>query len=406
MPPSSRIPAMDVLRGCAVMGILWMNITAFAQPQSAYINPAAAGPLTTGDIAFWAISLILVDGKMRGLFAMLFGASMLLLIDREEMAGRDGTRTQMVRAGWLFAIGAAHYLLLWWGDILTLYALVGLAALRFAHRDPMQLVKAAFLFFLLHFLLVAGYVASFYAWSHASGGAQGFASFAASLSDPASPAIQREIALYRSDFLSILLHKIVDLPRNWFLGFTLSALESLGFMLLGMAMLKGGFLTARWDAEQYRRTARHCFLIGVPPMGALAIWVWASGFAALPALGTALAWSFPFRVPLSVGWAALILWLFSRNPDHPLASRLGAAGRLALSNYLGTSLVMTAIFYGWGLGNFAHVPLGALPLFVAVGWAAMLLWSQPYADRFATGPAEWVWRSLVRAKPQKIRKSS
>ena len=68
MPPSSRIPAMDVLRGCAVMGILWMNITAFAQPQSAYINPAAAGPLTTGDIAFWAISLILVDGKMRGLF--------------------------------------------------------------------------------------------------------------------------------------------------------------------------------------------------------------------------------------------------------------------------------------------------------------------------------------------------
>ena len=74
MSPSSRIPAMDVLRGCAVMGILWMNITAFAQPQSAYINPAAAGPLTTGDIAFWAISLILVDGKMRGLFAMLFGA--------------------------------------------------------------------------------------------------------------------------------------------------------------------------------------------------------------------------------------------------------------------------------------------------------------------------------------------
>ena len=99
MSPSSRIPAMDVLRGCAVMGILWMNITAFALPQSAYSNPAAAGPLSAGDIAFWAASLILVDGKMRGLFAMLFGASMLLLIDREEMAGRNGARTQMVRAG-------------------------------------------------------------------------------------------------------------------------------------------------------------------------------------------------------------------------------------------------------------------------------------------------------------------
>ena len=78
MTVSSRIPAMDVLRGCAVMGILWMNITAFAQPQSAYINPAAAGPLTTGDIAFWAISLILVDGKMRGLFTLLFGAGLAI----------------------------------------------------------------------------------------------------------------------------------------------------------------------------------------------------------------------------------------------------------------------------------------------------------------------------------------
>ena len=67
---------------------------------------------------------------------------------------------------------------------------------------------------------------------------------------------------------------------------------------------------------------------------------------------------------------------------------------------------MTAIFYGWGLGNFAHVRPAALPLFVVAGWAAMLLWSQPYVRRFAVGPAEWLWRSLVRAQPQKIRRSS
>lgn len=406
MSPSSRIPAMDVLRGCAVMGILWMNITAFALPQSAYSNPAAAGPLSGGDIAFWAASLILVDGKMRGLFAMLFGASMLLLIDREEMAGRNGARTQMVRAGWLFVIGVAHYLLLWWGDILMLYALVGLVALLFAQREPLALVKAAFLLFLLHFLLVAGFIASLYAWSHAPGDAQGFTRFIAALSDPGSPAIRQEIALYRGDFLPILRHKLAGLPGDWLWSFTMTALETLGFMLLGMAMLKGGFLTGRWDADQYRRTARHCFAIGLPPMIALALWVWWSGFAPLSALGTALAWSFPFRIPLSVGWAALILWLLARAPGHALVARLAAAGRLALSNYLGTSLLMTAIFYGWGLGNFAHVRPAALPLFVVAGWAAMLLWSQPYVRRFAVGPAEWLWRSLVRAQPQKIRRSS
>ncbi len=405
MTVSSRIPAMDVLRGCAVMGILWMNITAFALPQSAYSNPAAAGPLSAGDIAFWASSLILVDGKMRGLFAMLFGASMLLLIDREEMAGRNGARTQMVRAGWLFVIGAAHFLLLWWGDILMLYALVGLAALPFVHREPIALVKMAFLLFLLHFLLVAGFIGSLYAWSHAPGDQAGFATFMASLSDPASPAIQQDIALHRGDFFTLLLHKLAGLPGDWLWGFLFTALETLGFMLLGMAMLKGGFLTGRWPAEQYRRTARHCFLIGVPPMIALALWVWWSGFAPLVTFGTALAWSFPFRIPLSVGWAALILWLLARYPGHDLVDRLAATGRLALSNYLGTSLVMTTIFYGWGLGNFAHVRPAALPLYVLGGWAVMLLWSGSYARRFAIGPAEWLWRSLSRRQPQKIRKS-
>jgi uncharacterized protein len=412
MTLSSRIPAMDVLRGCAVMGILWMNITAFALPQAAYFNPAAGGALTGGDVAFWAVSLIAVDGKMRGLFAMLFGASMLLLIDREEMAGRDGRRAQRVRAGWLLLIGLAHYMLLWWGDILMIYAVVGMVALMFAGREPLALVKTAFLLFLLQFLLSASFVASVYAWSHAAAapGAtaslqEGYAAFIGGLSDPASAAVRADMALHRSGFGAILWHKAADFPGEWFWSLLFTGFETLGFMLLGMAMLKGGFLTGRWQAEQYRRTARHCFLIGLPPMIALAAWVWSSHFAPLPAFGTALAWSLPFRIPMAVGWASLILWLFARAPGHPLFARIAAAGRMALSNYLGTSIVMTALFYGWGLGLFGHVRPAALPLFVIGGWAAILLWSKPYADRFALGPAEWLWRSLINGRPQKIRKS-
>ncbi|MEC3911769.1 DUF418 domain-containing protein [Sphingobium sp. CR2-8] len=412
MTASPRIPAMDVLRGCAVLGILWMNITAFALPQNAYFNPAVAGPPSPADIAAWAVSLIFIDGKMRGLFALLFGASMLLLIDREEMAGRDGRRAQMIRSGWLFVIGCAHFLLLWWGDILRVYALVGLFALLFVGLEPFALVKRALLFFLAQFLLVAAFIASLYLWGHAAAapGAdlplrEGYATFMAALSDPASPTTQAEIATYRSGFGAIIQHKLVGLPGEWLWGFLFTAFETMGFMLLGMAMLKGGFLIGRWDAEQYRRTARHCFLIGVPPMAALALWVAWSGFAPLPAYGVALAWSLPFRIPLTVGWAALILWLVARHRTHPLVDRLAAAGRLALSNYLATSLVMTAIFYGWGLGLFAHLPPALLPLFVLGGWVMMLAWSKPYAARFAMGPVEWLWRSLIHGRPQKIRKS-
>ncbi|NWK95726.1 hypothetical protein DM806_08565 [Sphingobium lactosutens] len=413
MTASPRIPAMDVLRGCAVMGIVWMNITAYALPQNAYFNPAVAGPLSAGDMIFWAISLIFVDGKMRGLFALLFGASMLLLIDKEEMAGRDGRRTQMIRLGWLFVIGCLHFFLLWWGDILRVYAIVGLFALLFVRFEPLDLVKRAFLFFLFQFLLLAAFIGSLYLWGHAAGEANvgaatrdGFLHFMAALSDPTSPTTQMEIATYRSSLSAIIGMKLAGFPGDWLWGLLFNAFETLGFMLLGMAMLKGGFLTGNWDAEQYRRTARHCFLIGVPPMAALGLWVWWSGFAPLPTYGAALVWSLPFRIPLTVGWAALILWLLARHKGSPMVGRIAAAGRMTLSNYLGTSLVMTTIFYGWGIGLFAHVDHATLPLFVFAIWVVMLLWSQPYAVRFAMGPAEWLWRSLSHGAVQKIRRSS
>lgn len=413
MPPSPRFPAMDVLRGCAVLGILWMNVTAFAFPQAVYINPAASGWSGAGDIAFWAVSFILVDGKMRGLFALLFGASMLLLIDKEEMAGRDGRRTQRVRLGWLFVIGCAHYLLLWWGDILRVYAIVGLVALLFVGREPLDLVKCALLSFLAQFLLLATFIATLYMWRDAAQAAdataslkEGYSAFLRGVSDPAAPQTVAEIAAYRSGFADIIAMKIAAFPGEWVWGFLFNAFETLGFMLLGMAMLKAGFLTGAWDGDQYRRTARHCFLIGLPPMIAMALWTMWSGFAPLTTYGVTLAWSLPFRIPLTVGWAALILWRLKAAPDSAAGARLAAAGRMTLSNYLASSLLMAAIFYGWGLGLFAHVRPAALPLFIAVGWLLILIWSRPWMNRWRMGPAEWLWRSASSGRLQKIRRSA
>src|SRR3546814_17222277 len=110
-------------------------------------------------------------------------------------------------------------------------------------------------------------------------------------------------------------------------------------------------------------------------------------------------------IPLAVGWAALILWLFTRHRGAALTARVAAAGRLALSNYLGSSLLMCAIFYGWGLGLFGHVPHHRLPLFVIAAWAMMLICSPLWQRRFALGPAELLWRSLDRGQTQKVRTS-
>ena len=291
--------------------------------------------------------------------------------------------------------------------------MVGTIALLFAQKEPLALVKWAFLAFLIHFLICGAFIASLYGWAHAAaapGAAaatrEGLDSFLAGLSDPNSPIIQQDIAIYTGSFGGIVRHHLTGFVGDWLWTCLFTGLDTLGFMLLGMAMLKGGFLIGRWPVEQYRQTARHCFLIGLVPMIGLTIWVVASGFAPLTAFSTALLWSFPFRIPLAVGWAALILWLLARHRDHWLVGRIAATGRMALSNYLGTSLVMTAIFYGWGLGLFGQVRPAAFPLFLIAAWAVMLLWSKPWLDRFAMGPAEWVWRSLQRGKLQKIRRSA
>ncbi|WP_184081123.1 DUF418 domain-containing protein [Sphingobium subterraneum] len=413
IPASARTPAIDIARGFAVMGILTMNIIAFALPEAAYGNPRAWGGTSVADIVAWAVSFVLFDGKMRGLFSMLFGASMLIVMDRAEMTGGDGRKAQAARATVLFLIGIAHYLLLWWGDILALYAVVGMIAMLCAGKQPIELVKLAFLAFAVHFVIVmipaiaahhGHYAASHPGATHAS--ITHYSALLEGLSAPGSPSIAEEVTRMRGSFAGIAGYKLEHIV-GWALGgFQYLMLDTFGFMLLGMAMLKGGFLTGGWPAQQYWQTARHCFLIGLPPMIGLAIWAIASGFDTVTTFGAVFAWSFPFRIPLTVGWAALILWIAVRYSASAGLARIGAVGRLALSNYLGTSLLMTALFYGWGLGLFGMVGRAELYAVVGAVWALMLLWSPLWLRAFHFGPVEWVWRSVAQRRMLPMRRTA
>lgn len=384
--PQDRIAPIDIIRGCAVMDIVLMNIIAYSMPEAAYLNPNAWGGTSVADRLAWLIAFVAVDGKMRGLLSLLFGASMLLLMDRAEMAGHNGVHRTLIRCFWLGIIGLAHYLLLWWGDILSLYAVIGPIAMLFAGRQPMQLVKLAFLAFGMQMLLL---IAMVLAIRHGS------AVSLYAIGQPGSDAIGAEIALMRGDWAGIIAHKAADF-WNWVeAGLLYMSFDTLGFMLLGMAMLKGGFLNGTWAKEQYLGTARHCLRISLPPMLALGIWAWASGFDTVTTFGVVFAWSFPFRIPLTVGYAALILGLMAGHRPGAFLARVEAVGRMALSNYLLSSLTMCALFYGWGMGLFASVPRAEVYLFVLPLWALMLLWSPLWLARLGYGPLEWLWRSLT-----------
>jgi uncharacterized protein len=135
--PRDRIAALDIVRGIAVMGILAMNILAFADVPAAYFNPLAqTQAVRTGDLIAYAGNFLLFDGKMRGLFSFLFGASLLLMA---EKTGPNLVR----RLFWLLLFGAAHFFLIWWGDILIAYAVVGFLALAFRNAGPRALIITA-----------------------------------------------------------------------------------------------------------------------------------------------------------------------------------------------------------------------------------------------------------------------
>lgn len=412
--PPIRHLTLDALRGIAVMGILAMNIIAFSMPQPAYINPLAWGGTSPADLGIWAVNFVLVDGKMRGLFSLLFGASMLLVIDGAEAKGESGGLIHARRMLWLMLFGLIHLYLIWYGDILFLYAVVGLMAYGFSHKEPPALLRMGIGLILTSFVFWAIMGAALLFLQHSVSApdatARDLASYhttIASIGAPDTAPIREDIQTYRGSYAQILAHSFgpgnVTAPLTTLL---MSGLDTLGLMLIGMALLRNGFLTGAWHPAQYRSVAIRAYLCGIPPMIALCLWCFASGFDPVITFNAVMVWSTPFRIMLVIAHAALALSIILAFPRSALLRRVAAAGRVAFTNYLGTSLVMTTLFYGYGLGLYGHVSRFAVYGFVLAGWAVMLWWSKPWLERFAYGPLEWLWRSLARGRIQPMRRNA
>jgi uncharacterized protein len=180
--------------------------------------------------------------------------------------------------------------------------------------------------------------------------------------------------------------------------------ETLGLMMLGMSLYKQGLLTGAWSQRRCLVMALICYAIGIPAMALLGWRSAASGFETVTVFNAVFVWSIPFRVVLTLGHAASAIWLVQRFRHSGAVARIAATGRAAFTNYLGTSIVMTTIFYGYGLGLFAGLSRASIYPFVLAGWVVMLIWSKPWLDRFAYGPFEWAWRSLARGSVQQLRR--
>lgn len=402
-----RITSIDTVRGIAVLGILVMNIIGMAYAGAAYLNPMYTGGDQAGNIALWAVAHVAVDGKMRALFAMLFGASLLLM--SESAPPQDATRRHLARMAVLFLFGMVHGSLLWAGDILLPFALVGLAVWPLRKVAPRRLL----LFGVIALAVQAAISASFgmqalsaeLAASLPNASPAAIAAWeslqSATYSDPA--AVARETAMYRGALGDILAirHEAVTFMRLFLLPFSFFV-ESVGLMLIGMGLYRLGWWQGGFAAAHYRKVAFVLVPLGWA-IGAILTWRYhASGFSA-----AAFYFTDAVRVLLaptvSLGYAALIIAIVKTGACPGAVSRLAASGRMALTNYILASLLGNLIFTGIGLNLYGELSRLQVLGIVLLVWALQLAWSRPWLQHFRYGPFEWLWRSLARLQRQPMR---
>lgn len=404
-----RIASLDLIRGVAVLGILLMNIIAFSMPEAAYFNPAAYGTHSALDTAVWAINAVLVDGRMRGLFSFLFGASLLLVTDRADAAGQSAASVHFRRMGWLFVFGLAHLTLLWWGDILHHYAMVGCIAFFFRKLPVEKLLALATVLLIVETAMAAGLPfsiaeaeAAVRVAHPAPAAIKAYHALQDNFGRPQPITIARDLAAYRGSYAQVFAFRWPDAVATPLRELQFVGAETLAYMLLGMAGLKSGLLTGAWSRASYRRWAARSFAVSVPAY-AIMVWLtWRSDFAMTTLAWTGLVLSTPLRPLMIVGWACLVMLL--ARPGGVLTERLKAAGRMAFTNYLAASLICTTIFYGYGFDQYGHWSRAGVYLIVLGVWAAILLWSRPWLARFQQGPLEWLWRSLARGRVEPMRR--
>jgi uncharacterized protein len=385
----ARIGSLDALRGFALLGILVMNVQSFAMPMAAYVNPTVWGNLTGADYAVWYLSHLLTEQKMMAIFSMLFGAGVALFADRIAARGKSRSRLHYRRNFWLLLFGAAHGYLLWYGDILFLYAVCAFVVFPFRNLAPRRLLALG-----VAAIAVSSAIYAYFGWSMPLWPIEQQAAFETSW-DPAPEQLAAEIQAYRGGWLEQMQHRVpaaaemqTVLLLIW--GFWRAA----GLMLIGMGLYRLGFLSAQAPAATYWRLIAAAVFVGVPVVAYGVHWNFANDWAP-ESLFYGSQFNYWGSVLVSLGWASAILLVLQRGLLQWLTRRLAAVGQMAFSNYILHTMICGFIFYGHGLGQFGQVERTGQIAIVFGIWSIQLLLSPVWLRHFRFGPLEWLWRSLT-----------
>lgn len=380
-----RVDVLDAVRGAAVLGILFVNIESLSGYTFVPAAERTSLPLGEWNAATELLVAILVEGKFYALFSLLFGIGFAVFVQRAQARGADALRLFKRRLAGLLLIGLVHTLLIWFGDILVTYAVLGFGLIPFLRKDDRVLLRwAAALLLLPAALYALAAIVALLVSPSTVGGRDG----------TLPPVLANAVEQYRSgSYPDVVEANVVMTVANALRRLSLMFFPRVFAMfLIGLYLGRLGLLM---NVEQYERPLRQIAVWG--GLAGLALSITAATLPdRLPTAGALLVEGVAnsFAIPaLTLSYAAALCLLFRRSPS--LMRGFAATGRMALSNYLLHSVAGVVVFYGLGFGLFGRV---SLPIALGLGiafFALQIAASQAWLSRAAFGPAEWLWRMFT-----------
>lgn len=391
---TNRIHSVDALRGFALAGIVIVHVVEqymASQPTAEMTAIIQKGTIDKiiEQFLFW-----IFRGKFFALFSLLFGISFFIQMDNAAKKGISFKLRFLWRLVILFAIGLVHRFF-YAGDILTIYAFLGIILIPFYHANS----KVVFAFMALLFLGLGRFI-SFAIW-----GTEPIFLF-----PDGGKFYQNYIeALSNSSFIQILKLNWLRMPDDF--NFQFNAFSGRGYLTFAFFLL--GMLLGRtfWLENIANHTKRLKKIVIISFFGTIffipVFWylfsqmdnifdftTWWSMFA-LTAYDN-------FNLFFTILLASGFILLFSNQRLQPILNLFSPYGRMALTNYVTQSMIGSFIFFNWGLGNVGKLRNIETLCIAILILAIQLIISHYWLKKFKFGPLEWLWRSLTYLKIQPI----
>ena len=282
-PAADRLLSLDFIRGIAVMGILWANIVAFGQPWAAYMYPDAF-MVPHGEVSdwMWVVQFVLIDGKMRGLFTLLFGAGLMLFMEKAWARGASRW-LQARRLFWLLMFGLIHFYFIWRGDILVLYSIAGFAAMACLRWKAKTQLVVGLLGYLVGAIMFLG--AMFFPYLVAETDLGNQAPYVEMREDLASQqatdleeGVSETAIIGSGNYADYVRHNFTEHGTDPFTMLLIFSLETFPLMLIGMALYRMGMFSGAMDARKVRLWGWAGLIVGSALTLPIALWAMGEGF--------------------------------------------------------------------------------------------------------------------------------